>query len=117
MFKSGKKILKRLLCITLSAGMLVTQPAFAFGEEGETAAESPTPTPDPHTEAYYAAPESNSIPGWPQGPQVEARSAVMMDVYTGAILYSKNPDEKMYPASITKILTALLGCENLSVQN
>ena len=49
MFKSGKKILKRLLCITLSAGMLVTQPAFAFGEEGETAAESPTPTPDPHT--------------------------------------------------------------------
>lgn len=97
--------------------MLVTQPAFAFGEEGETAAESPTPTPDPHTEAYYAAPESNSIPGWPQGPQVEARSAVMMDVYTGAILYSKNPDEKMYPASITKILTALLGCENLSVQN
>ena len=117
MFKSGKKILKRLLCITLSAGMLVTQPAFAFGEEGETAAVSPTPTPDPHTEAYYAAPESNSIPGWPQGPQVEARSAVMMDVYTGAILYSKNPDEKMYPASITKILTALLGCENLSVQN
>ena len=32
MFKSGKKILKRLLCITLSAGMLVTQPAFAFRE-------------------------------------------------------------------------------------
>ena len=108
MFKSGKKILKRLLCITLSAGMLVTQPAFAFGEEGETAAESPTPTPDPHTEAYYAAPESNSIPGWPQGPQVEARSAVMMDVYTGAILYSKNPDEKMYPASITKVMTSLI---------
>ena len=54
MFKSGKKILKRLLCVTLSAGMLVAQPAFAFGEEGETAAESPTPTPDPHTEAYYA---------------------------------------------------------------
>ena len=94
MFKSGKKILKPLLCITLSAGMLVTQPAFAFGEEGETAAESPTPTPDPHTEAYYAAPESNSIPGWPQGPQVEARSATLFPPHSKK-LYSflKSPAE------------------------
>ena len=36
-----------------------------------------------------------------------------MDVNTEAVLYSKNADTQMYPASITKILTTLLACENL----
>lgn len=112
--------LKRLLCLALSAGMLLSQPLAVFAEEAAddtaTEADAPTPTPDPHTEAYYQPIDSNSIPGWPQGPQVEAKSAVVMDVYTGAILYSKNPDQQLYPASITKILTALLGCENLAMK-
>ena len=34
-------------------------------------------------------------------------------MFTGAVLYSKNADKAQYPASITKIMTALLGCENL----
>lgn len=115
------KTLKRLLCITLSAGMIFSQSAAAFAEEAaDTTAStnaSPTPTPDPHMEAYYQPIDSNSIPGWPQGPQVEAKSAVVMDVYTESILYSKNADEQLYPASITKILTALLGCENLGMKD
>ena len=37
-----------------------------------------------------------------------------MDVNTEAVLYSKNADTKLYPASITKIMTTLLACENLS---
>ena len=78
-------------------------------------ATAPTPTPDPHTPAYYQAPESNSYEGWPAGPNVEAGSAVVMDLYSGAILYSKNADAQQYPASITKIMTTLLACENLDM--
>ena len=111
MIVKRKRIFRRILCGILSAGLLLTQTGTALAE---ATASSPTPTPDPHTEAYYKEIESNSIQDWPQGPQIEATSAVMMDVYTGAILYSKNPDEQLYPASITKILTALLGCENLN---
>ena len=37
-----------------------------------------------------------------------------MDVNTEAVLYSKNGDTRLYPASITKIMTSLLACENIS---
>lgn len=42
---------------------------------------------------------------------IKARSVILIDADTGIILYEKNADEVLYPASITKILTALLGCE------
>ena len=40
-----------------------------------------------------------------------------MDAVTDTVLYSKNADEKLYPASITKIMTALLACENLDMND
>ena len=40
-----------------------------------------------------------------------AEGALLMDVDTGQILYAKNPDERFYPASTTKILTALIAIE------
>ena len=48
-------------------------------------------------------PDSNSIPSWPQGPHVSAEGAIVMEADTGTILYSKHADEKLYPASITKL--------------
>ena len=39
-------------------------------------------------------------------------SCVLMDAYTGEILFSKNPDAKRYPASTTKIMTLLVSIEN-----
>lgn len=47
---------------------------------------------------------------------IEAQAAVLMDVNTEAVLYSKNADTQLYPASITKILTTLLACENLNAK-
>lgn len=44
-------------------------------------------------------------------PKVSARSAVVMDLVSGRILYEKNGREKVYPASTTKIMTVLLGLE------
>lgn len=52
---------------------------------------------------------------WPDGPQVGSEAAIVMEAKTGAILYEKNIHEKLYPASITKILTALLAIENNSL--
>ena len=48
---------------------------------------------------------------WPSGVDVTAESAIIMEQETGTILYSKNIDEIHYPASITKIMTALIVLE------
>ncbi len=42
---------------------------------------------------------------------VDARSAVLMEAETGTVLYAKNPDEALPPASVTKIMTLLLVME------
>ncbi len=41
-------------------------------------------------------------------PAIEAKHAVVMDAFTGHILYEKSARTRSYPASATKILTALL---------
>ena len=110
------KKIKRVLCGVLAAGMLLSQTASAWAEATDTSATATvTPTPDPHTQYYYQAADTDSIEGWPQGPQIEAQSAILMDLNTEAVLYSKNANTKLYPASITKMLTCLLGCENLDM--
>lgn len=52
---------------------------------------------------------------WPDGPAVGSEAAIVMEAKTGAILYEKNIHEKLYPASITKILTSLIAIENNSL--
>ena len=42
---------------------------------------------------------------------------ILMDADTGTILYNKGMDEKRYPASITKIMTALLALENSNLDD
>lgn len=59
-----------------------------------------------------ASDTTNTMATWPDGPSVNAESAIIMEASTGLILYEKNIDERHYPASITKIMTALLGIEN-----
>ncbi len=43
--------------------------------------------------------------------KVNAKSAILMDVNTGAIIYKLNEHDRLAPASITKIMTLLLGME------
>lgn len=45
-------------------------------------------------------------------PNIASPSALLMDLNTGKILYEKNIDNKMYPASLTKVMTAILALEN-----
>ena len=39
---------------------------------------------------------------------VKARTAILQDYYSGEILYEKEPDRSIYPASMTKIMTAIV---------
>ena len=59
--------------------------------------------------------DTNEVPGWPEGPAIGAESAILMDADTGEILYAKNIDERLYPASTTKLMTCLVGIENASL--
>lgn len=47
----------------------------------------------------------------------ESQSAILFNSNTGKILYEKNSYEKMYPASTTKIMTAILVLENCSLND
>ncbi len=48
-------------------------------------------------------------------PDVNAMSYVVMDASDGRVLYSKNKDDKIYPASTTKIVTAMCVLDSVSL--
>lgn len=45
-------------------------------------------------------------------PVTASQTSVVMDISTGQVLVEKEMNQKMYPASITKIMTVLLALEN-----
>ncbi len=47
-------------------------------------------------------------------PYVAAEAAILIDKTTGKVLFAKNEHKRMYPASTTKILTALVALDYLS---
>lgn len=121
---------RRLLALACAAALIGSAALPAAAEEvyyedpsgGNQAPEAEplvtaTPTPIPHTAYYDLSADTDTIYGWVEGPKIEAESAILVDMNTGAVLYSKNADKKQYPASITKIMTALLGCENLNASD
>ncbi|MCQ2516213.1 MAG: serine hydrolase [Saccharofermentans sp.] len=60
---------------------------------------TPTPTPLPHIDAIG---------------NLYSSEAILIDVETGCELDSVNADTISYPASLTKMMTLLLACENIS---
>ncbi len=42
---------------------------------------------------------------------LEAQSAILMDAHSGKILYEKEPHQKLFPASMTKLMTLVLAME------
>ncbi|MBZ4666740.1 D-alanyl-D-alanine carboxypeptidase family protein [Mahella sp.] len=73
-----------------------------------------------YTPVAYAEPTSSDTPADNtvvlSPPAVSAKNLILIDAKTGNVLYGINPDQKAYPASITKILTAAIALEqgNLS---
>lgn len=58
-------------------------------------------------------PPQRSVSASVQAPSVSAEGAVLVDGSSGRVLYEKNSDKRLYPASTTKIMTALVTLETL----
>ena len=88
---------RRLLTVTaLSFGLA----AFA---NSSFAAPAPAPNPAPTT----PAPAPMAMP-LPSAPTLAAKSYVLMDFNSGQLLVEQNPDMRVEPASITKLMTAYI---------
>lgn len=74
--------MKKLISVLLCIFMMITMSVIAFAEEGNAVTDT-----------------------------LSAKSAILMEISSGQVLLSKNPDEKLPPASITKIMTLLLVME------
>ena len=94
-----KKLLAGILAAGLSLSLAAAAPVLAAEETaGGTAASSGITT--------------NSISGWPQGPDITSTAAVIMEDSTNTVLYAKNADQQLYPGGAVKIMTTLLALEN-----
>lgn len=69
-------------------------------------------------EEYPESPaESDSWENWPRGPEIQGQTGCLMEMETGAVLYAKGGQDAMYPASITKVMTALIVLENCDLSS
>lgn len=100
--KLNKK-LPALFSLLFGAGLLLSQGFTVLADEL---------TPEQRLEINRTLPiESNQIANWPPGPEVGAEAAILIEAESGTILYSKNIHQREYPASTTKLLTALMASE------
>lgn len=68
-----------------------------------------------HPTIYSAALDDPSFPKDTVDAQLNALSAeawILIDADTETVLSYKNPDKRMYPASLTKMMTCILACES-----
>lgn len=101
--KHKKKVaVVAILCFILMINRVTTYSVYATSNNNETSS----------SEAEEIETKKSKKKDWPQGPEIVSESAVVMDADTGLVLYDKNGTETNYPASITKILTALVAIEN-----
>ena len=90
---------KKTLVFTLSAAIMLSSTLGIYADpENEDSEET-------ETEAVTAIDEEGF-------PIIRGEMGITLDVDTGEILYAKNIDAKAYPASTSKIITALLFSEN-----
>lgn len=99
-----------ILAVTLAFLSIIALPMQAFADSLNEG------TREEQRQARYELPvESNEITDWPEGPEIAAQAAIVMEAGTGTILYAKNIHESLYPASTTKILTCMLAAENCAM--
>ena len=116
-----KKGLRTAGCLLMSVMIAITAvphtasataPAdTAQPQDGAQAEEGKDPYQKQLEDTYKQEVQTNQLKEWPQGPGIYGDAGIVMDAETGAVLYGKNIDQQEYPASITKLLTALLAFE------
>lgn len=108
-----KRITAALLALGLSAVTICSQlPVFAAEETAQATDTAVQPqTADPSVVT------TNGIDGWPQASDISSTAAIVMETSTNTVLYSKNADQALYPASAVKVMTCLVALENSSLDD
>ena len=81
----------------------------------------PDPIPEPEPEPVEEPEPEQPAPALAQSTdatqvldlELYSSSALLIDLQSGTVLAEKAPDEKIYPASMTKVMTLLVAAENL----
>ncbi len=113
--KSSKKIppshKPRLKIAALSSliigSALVSQPLISSNQ--------PPPAPPPHQTIDVPTPPVPILAANSIQPQLTSKAAIVIDQKSNTILYQKNPDLDLLPASTTKIMTALIALETYDI--
>ena len=95
--------MKRFICFVLSIILILSTSITAFAtnktivKENENIAVSKIVITDEDKKQLESLPV-----------EIKAKAAVLMEVSSGKVLMEYNPDTKLFPASVTKIMTILL---------
>ena len=106
------KWIRRAMPMVLCIALVLSQPVsaatlFTETESGITAAQSMAlEIPSEFDDALPVAATASSL-------EIGGKSAILMDITSGTVLYEKNVHEKLPIASVTKIMTLLLVMEAL----
>ena len=88
-----------------------------WGFENHTAApeETPEPTPLNYLASVTSAPAASplSFSGERFDAEIGSKAAVVLDQETGEVFYAANETDIVYPADLTKLMTALLAVESI----
>lgn len=107
-----KRFSAALLVLGLGTATLFTQlPVRAAEKTADTAANTAVQTADPSIVT------TNGIQGWPLASDISSTAAIVMETSTNTVLYSKNADQALYPASAVKVMTCLMALENSSLDD
>lgn len=120
---------KRIVCLGLAAAMMRSAAVYAevinfTGPEGQTSGIYSTntaagpgngQTPSGSGQTPSGPVSGNTAGNTVQKPTVASEGAVLLNANTGEVLFEKNGTTRFYPASITKLMTALLAVENCSL--
>ena len=99
------KPISRFASLILALVLCAHCPTVSFADDASSVVRDPTSSADV---AVPAAAIPDNAPF-----DVEAKSAVLMELSTGTVLYAKNANEPLPPASVTKVMTLLLAMEAL----
>lgn len=97
--------MKKIFCLLMCVCFITQCSIISFGAQ-RVVRETEEEIPSTFSSAVPNGDDKSKLPV-----DIKAKSAVLMDVQSGKVLLSYNPDVKLYPASVTKIMTILLVAE------
>lgn len=100
MSKKAKIAHARILALAIVAVLVMTSPVSFANHEARAGVE---------TQVQAQAEFYSTV----SPPTIAASSAMLVDAETGQVLFAMNPDERVAPASITKIMTMLIVLEHV----